>query len=76
MKGFIIAASLFALSCGGSAESAPPPAGNGVVVLELFTSQGCSSCPPADALLSKTGGDSVEEVRRNLDAFLAAQRAY
>jgi len=30
----------------------------------------------ADALLEKTGGDSMGEVRRNLDAFLAAQRAY
>lgn len=53
MKRFIAAASLFALSCGGSAESAPPPAGDGVAVIELFTSQGCSSCPPADALLSR-----------------------
>jgi chorismate synthase len=30
----------------------------------------------ADALLEKTGGDSMDEVRRNFEAFVAAQRAY
>jgi chorismate synthase len=30
----------------------------------------------ADALLEKTGGDSMDEVQRNLEGFLAAQRNY
>ena len=39
---------VFALGIGPLAR-----AGENLVVVELYTSQGCSSCPPADALLEK-----------------------
>jgi hypothetical protein len=43
---------LLAAAC-TSADGRPPAKAKGTVVVELFTSQGCSSCPPADRLLSE-----------------------
>jgi hypothetical protein len=43
---------LLTLTACASASAERPAVGGAPVVIELFTSQGCSSCPPADQLVS------------------------
>jgi hypothetical protein len=56
VKAGSIAVVLFA--AGMAAGASPATAAGAKAVLELFTSQGCNSCPPADAILGEYAKDA------------------
>ena len=54
----VVALAIIAGSVGGGAPvRAAPSAGRAPVVVELFTAQGCASCPQANALLQEVAGE-------------------
>lgn len=64
---------LVLLGCTTTTAATEPRPDEGPLVVELFTSQGCSSCPPADALLDRiakagsVGGRAVVPLAFHVD---------
>ena len=50
-----------------SSSTDKPVVSDNIVVLELFTSQGCSSCPPADRYLNEVKSDKVIALSYHVD---------